>query len=103
MSIEPITQENTVKPASAVINSTTQNTEEERRCTAIIWLKNDSNNKAKSAIANTLQTIHGVSDVTYVRKKPCIMMVDYCRDKVQAHTIVGAVNIHGGVARIIGC
>lgn len=72
-------------------------------CTAIIWLKNDSDARAKEAIATTLQSLSGVSEVHYVREKPCIMMVDYCRHQVKATNLIGAINIHGGCARIVGC
>lgn len=74
-----------------------------RTCTAIIWLKNNSDEIAKAAISNTLHTLQGVSEVHYVREKPCIMMVDYCQQQVKATTLISAINLHGGVARIVGC
>lgn len=83
--------------------TSTNRSAKNRTCTAIIWLKNDSDERAKEAIATTLQSLSGVSEVHYVREKPCIMMVDYCRHQVKATNLIGAINIHGGCARIVGC
>ena len=98
-----LAQDNNVNVSNAITASNTDKSADKKRCTAIIWLKNHSNKTAKSAIAATLQAMDGVSEVTYVRDKPCIMMVDYCRHQIKAVKLIGAVNIHGGVARIVGC
>lgn len=95
--------ENDIKVVNDMASTSVTKPEKKPNCTAIIWLKNSSDESARVAIASTLQTLKGVSEVHYVRKKPCIMMVDYCRNEVSSTTLVGAINIHGGLARIIGC
>lgn len=95
--------ESNMTAVNVMAASNTNEAAKKRTCTAIIWLKNDSDERAKEAIATTLQSLSGVSEVHYVREKPCIMMVDYCRHQVKATNLIGAINIHGGCARIVGC
>ena len=99
----PAVAEQQVALFGNISNTTTVKTETKHTCTAIIWLKNGSDTTAKRAIVSTLKMLKGVSDVHCVREKPCIMMVDYCREEVRATTVIGAINIHGGLARIVGC
>ena len=72
-------------------------------CNATIWLKKGVNQTAEKAIAKSLYALEGVSRVNYIRQKPCIMMVEYCTKHLNSSTLISAVNMHGGVGRIIGC
>lgn len=88
----------------SVISATTVRKEQRKSiCNATIWLKSGANETAQKAIAKSLYSLEGVSRVNYIQQKPCIMMVEYCTKNLTSSALISAVNIHGGIGRIIGC
>ena len=74
-----------------------------RSCMAIIWVQNGSQKFDKDALVDSVKAMPGVSDATFTREKPAILMVDYRSQETKAVRLVEAISNLGMYARIVGC
>ena len=74
-----------------------------KTCMSIIWVKNASNELDKKRLIQTLKKMTGVSDASFTREKPDMVMVDYETDKVTAAELVEGISNLGIFARRVGC
>lgn len=74
-----------------------------KTCMSIIWVKKASNELDKKRLIQSLKKMTGVSDASFTREKPDMVMVDYETDKVSAAELVEDISGMGIFARRVGC
>ena len=74
-----------------------------KSCMAIIWVQNGTVALDKATLVAAVKQMSGVSDASFTREKPAILMVDYCTTETRAVELVAGINGLGAYAKIVGC
>lgn len=74
-----------------------------KTCMSILWIRNASNELDKKRLIQSLKKMTGVSDASFTREKPDIVMVDYQTDQISAAELVEGISALGLFARRVGC
>lgn len=86
-----------------VSNSSTSKASKAKSCMAIIWVQNGASEFDKASLVAAVKQMNGVSDASFTREKPAILMVDYSTKETRAVELVEGINSLGAYAKIVGC
>jgi len=74
-----------------------------KTCMSIIWVKNAANELDKKRLIQSLKKMTGVSDASFTREKPAIVMVNYQTNQTSAADLVEGISGLGIFAQRVGC
>ena len=86
-----------------VSNDSTDNASRAKSCMAIIWVQNGTAEFDKASLVTAVKQMSGVSDASFTREKPAILMVEYCTKETKAVELAEGINSLGAYAKIVGC